>query len=264
MCYRTCGRWRLRLGGRPNEVADRRFVTDGGTPDDESGVDEVDDDRADTDGDDGSGAAGVDEPAGESSRSREPGKETDEETDEADVDRANVDISEPEGAEPAEPQWVEPDLDDLPEFELGADQPVVRESQGADASGAGGGGSPDPTPGMPNTARSPDATRISPEATEAYITAFELCARLPDDVRLPEEAAELVPAAVEAELEQDIQSFAAAEFDTQMPHVDVLSFEEVDDEIWLRLRVGVPREGFEDIDTDEIRSYALQQLEGVF
>jgi hypothetical protein len=218
-------------------------VTDGGTPD-EPGVDD-DDGTGSTDGDSG-------------------GDNTD--GDESDADRANVDISEPEGAEPAEPRWEEPDLENLPEFELGADQPVARESQGADpdAGGAGGGGSPNPTPGMPNTARSPDATRISPEATEAYVVAFELCARLPDDVRLPEEAADLVPAAVEAELEQDIQSFAAAEFDTRTPHVDVLSFEEVDDEVWLRLRIGVSREGFENLDPDEIRSYALQQLEGVF
>lgn len=187
------------------------------------------------------------------------------------ADRSNVEITDAGEAEPADPKWERPDLDDIPEFEVRADEPVVSGGTGIGDRSADPGAAEanrsgdvdDPTAGMPNTARAPGATRISAESTDAYIVAMELCARLPDDVRLPEEAAELVPTAVEAELEQDIQQFAASEFGTQTPHVDTLAFEDVDGEIWLRLRIGLPTEGFADIDPEEIRSFALEQLEGV-
>lgn len=203
------------------------------------------------------------------------------------VDRANVEITEAGESEPAQPEWEEPDLDELPEFEIRADQPVASGGSGVGTGGAGagesdaaGGGvfdgdagdeaatpgdeSDDPTAGRPNTARAPGASRVATEGTEAYIVAVELCARLPDDVRLPEEAADLVPAAVEAELEQDVQAYAAAEFDNERPTVDTLAFEEVDEEVWLRLRIGIPPESFAELDPDDIRTYALERLEGVF
>ena len=100
-------------------------------------------------------------------------------------------------------------------------------------------------------------------ATSSGNRALELCAQLPDDVALPAEAADLVPAAVEAELEQDIQGFAAAEFDNPRPHVDALDFEERAGDIWLRIRMGVPRGDFEDLDPERLRTFALQELEGV-
>jgi hypothetical protein len=177
-------------------------------------------------------------------------------------------------AEPAEPEWEPPDVDDIPEFEVTAERPSV-ESGGGDTGAAGGGagtagggpatdaGGGDPTAGMPNDARAPGATAVSAEGTEAYVAALELCARLPDDVALPEEAADLVPAAVEAELEQDIQGFAAAEFDNPRPHVDALDFEERAGDVWLRIRIGVPRGDFEDLDPERLRTFALQELEGV-
>jgi hypothetical protein len=196
------------------------------------------------------------------------GENTDEESDEApddasDADRSNVEVTEAGEAEPADPKWEKPDLDDIPEFEIRADEPVAG-GQVESNSDPNETQSEDPTAGMPNTARTPGASRIKKEGTEGYIAALELCARLPDDVRLPEEAADLVPAAVEAELEQDIQSFAAAEFDNQHPHVETLAFEEIDDEVWLRLRLGVPPDAFSELDPEEIQTYALEQLEGVF
>lgn len=218
---------------------ERQLVTDGGTPDD--GGDEESDGAAD------------DEP--------EP-----EPTD--DTDRSNVEVMDAGKAEPADPKWEEPDIDDIPEFEVRADEPVV-ESGGAGTGGesqsdsSAGASAEEPTAGMPHDARAPGATTVSSQGTEAYVAALELCARLPDDVALPDEAADLVPAAVEAELEQDIQSFAAAEFDNARPHVDTLSFEEIDDGIWLRIRIGLPAEGFDDLDPEQLRSFALQELEGV-
>lgn len=157
-------------------------------------------------------------------------------------------------AEPVEPKWEKPDVDDIPEFETG----------GGPAMGPGA--ESDPTAGKPNDARAPGATRVDEHATEAYVAAMELCAKLPDDIRLPEEAADLVPVAFEAELEQNIQAFAAAEFENPMPHVEVLEFFEVDDDVWLKFRLGAPVETFEDLSnrTDELREYALQELDSLF
>lgn len=182
-----------------------------------------------------------------------------------DPEGSNVEIT--DEAEPADPKWEKPDLDDIPEFEIRAEGPTTKDpGRGAGAADPldTDGEAADPGAGMPNTARSPEATRISAEGTDAFIVALEMCVRLPEDVRLPEQAAELVPAAVEAELEEDIQQFVLSEFGTGTPHVDVLTFEEVDDEIWLRLRIGLPSEGFRNLDPEEIRSYALEELEGVF
>ena len=188
---------------------------------------------------------------------------------ETSVDASNVEVTEAGEAEPAEPKWDRVDPDDIPEFEIRADQPAGVGGSAGNASAderkpMADDGATDPTAGRPNTARSPDQSRIKRGGTEGYIVALELCARLPDDVRLPEEAADLVPAAVEAELEEDIQAFAAAEFETTSPSVETLSFVEVDDKIWMRLRLGISPEAFADLDPEEIREHALQQLEGLF
>jgi hypothetical protein len=292
-----------------------RIATDGGRPEDEPGDDEPGGDRTDEQepDQDVEGEEAVDddrtadresereeskrEESERTSRRTGEGEEEPDEASETDgapqgVDRANVEITDAGEAEPAQPEWEEPDLDELPEFEIRADRPVAGGGSGAGAGGgsaadseapvgeaagqapAEGGAHPggtadpdqpeDPAAGMPNTARAPGASRISTEGTEAYIVAVELCARLPDDVRLPEEAADLVPAAVEAELEQDVQAYAAGEFDNERPTVDTLTFEEVDGEVWLRLRIGVPPESFAELDPDDIRTYALERLEGVF
>ena len=184
-------------------------------------------------------------------------------------DTSNVEVTEAGEAEPAEPKWDRVDPDDIPEFEIHADQPagVGRSTGNASADDykpAADNRATDPTAGRPNAARSPGQSRIKRGGTEGYVVALELCARLPDDVRLPEEAADLVPAAVEAELEEDIRAFAAAEFETTSPSVETLSFVEVDDEIWMRLRLGISPEAFADLDPTEIRAHALQQLEGLF
>lgn len=190
------------------------------------------------------------------------GADDDDEGSGSDVEWSNVEVTESGEAEPADPKWEEFDPEDIPEFEIRADEPTNVGNRTA-------GETPDeptddPTAGMPNRARSPNQSRIKKEGTEGFVAALELCARLPADVRLPEEAADLVPAAVEAELEEDIRAFAAAEFNTASPHVETLSFVEVNDEIWLRIRLGIPPEAFADLDPEEIRNHALQQLDGLF
>lgn len=212
-----------------DRAAPERLQTDGGERRNEGGSNGVDDD------DEGSGS---------------------------DVEWSNVEVTESGEAEPADPKWEEFDPEDIPEFEIRADEPTNVGNRTA-------GETPDeptddPTAGMPNRARSPNQSRIRKEGTDGFVAALELCARLPADVRLPEEAADLVPAAVEAELEEDIRAFAAAEFNTASPHVETLSFVEVNDEIWLRIRLGIPPEAFADLDPEEIRNHALQQLDGLF
>lgn len=269
MCHRY---YRSRDSGPPirglTANDGKQLVADGGQPEGEDG----DDTESDLQGGNGSGDADnpantddsdTDDPPDTDSGDPESGRTNEFDSPDTGTGGSNVEIT--EGAEPTDPKWEEPDLDDLPEFELGAEGALTK----LPGTGTGHADSPDngesvnPGAGMPNTARSPEETRISSEGTDAYVVALELCARLPDDVRLPEEAASLVPAAVEAELEQDIQAFAAAEFGTETPHVDTLSFEDIDGEIWLRLRIGLPTEGFDDVDPEEIRSYALERLEGV-
>jgi len=239
MCYHCYSDSGAPVPGPTDASGDRgRLVTDGGTPDDDAERASEDTGTEDEATDDVVAADGVDE--------------------------SNVEVT--DEADPAEPRWEEPDLEDLPEFELGAEGPLTKDvgpGGGSPASGSGGGESADPGASRPNTARSPEATRISAEGTEAYVVAFEVCAKLPDDVRLPEEAADLVPAAVEAELEEDVQQFAAAEFGTGTPHVDTLDFEDVDGEVWMRLRIGLPATDFADLNPEAVRTYALEQLEGV-
>lgn len=227
---------------------DRRRLADGGEP-----AEDEEDGKADP----GADAENETEDAASS------GSDADEEDPTEDpLDRANVEVTDAGASEPADPKWEKPDLDDIPEFETGVDEPMARHA-GESTHGEERGGREDPTAGRPNTARSPGDSRIKREGTEGYVAALELCARLPEDVRLPAEAADLVPAAVEAELENDIQSFAAAEFDNPSPHVDALDFVERDGEIWLRLRLGVPPGAFDDLDPEEIRNHALQELEGL-
>ena len=283
MCYRFTSRWEPTAPPRAVPGPDRgRLVTDGGRPEDGADGEDATDGDAAGDGDDAPAEAGTaddavstddggDDGSGDDRTNGSTGDAGDagesaggpDGADAPGADRSNVEVT--DEAEPATPEWEEPDLESLPEFELGAEGPLTKGAGGG--SGAdddtGRAASPDPAAGKPNTARSPAATRISSEGTEAYVVAFEVCARLPDDVRLPEEAADLVPAAVEAELEQDVQQFAASEFGTERPHVDTLAFEEVDGEIWLRLRIGLPADGFAELDPEAVRSYALERLEGV-
>lgn len=233
--------WRPR--GSASPVGDR-LRTDGGEEDDGRAGDDSEqtDENADRPAEDEAGdAAEVEQGDG--------------------VDRANVEVKDTGEAEPANPKWEKPDLEDIPEFEIRADEPVAGTTSSEPTED---GDVDDPTAGRPNTARSPGQSRIKREGTEGYVAALELCARLPEDTRLPDQAADLVPAAVEAELEDDIQGFAASEFDNPAPHVDELSFVEVDDEIWLRIRLGVRSEAFDDLDSDAIRDHALQELEGLF
>lgn len=193
-------------------------------------------------------------------RTDDPGDDEEDEADEeGGLDRANVEVTEAGDAQPVDPKWEKPDVEDIPEFEVRAEQPTTHPPSDDTAPKT----AEDPTAGMPNTARSPSDSRINREGTEGYVAALELCARLPEDVRLPEQAADLVPAAVEAELERDIQSFAAAEFDNPSPHVDVLEFVEREGEIWLRLRLGIPSDAFAAVDPAEIRDHALQELDGL-
>lgn len=231
-----------------------RLLTDGGEPENESAVE---DEQAGADGSDERGKTEANSESDEGAS--QEGGDSDEDSS---VDRANVEVTEAGETTPADPKWEEPDLDEIPEFEVGGQHPSGSAGQADSTAGSAGG--QDPTAGRPNEARSPDSSRIKEEGTEGYVAAVELCARLPDDVRLPAEAADLVPAAVEAELEEDIQSFAAAEFDNTSPTVDTLEFVERADELWLRLRLGITPDAFVDLDPDEIRGHALQELEGMF
>ncbi|WP_338738974.1 hypothetical protein [Haloplanus salilacus] len=165
-------------------------------------------------------------------------------------EKTNVDVSDSGASEPKDPKWEKPSVDDIPEFETGG-RPPSHEMQ------------PDVTAGKPNDARTPASTRLGGADTEAYISALELCARLPDELRLPDEAADIVPTAFEAELEQEIQAFAATEFDNPTPHVETLSFIEADGDIWLKLRLGAPVETFDQLAdrTVELREYALEELD---
>jgi hypothetical protein len=176
--------------------------------------------------------------------------ETDDPEAAEDPEESTVEVSDPGTVEPSDPRWEKPSLDDIPEFETGGRDPA----RGASA---------DVTAGRPNDARTPASTRLDGTESEAYIAALELCARLPAELRLPEEAADLVPTAFEAELEQEIQAFASSEFDNPTPHVETLEFVEADDEIWLKLRIGAPSEAFARLEdrTVELREYALEELD---
>ena len=257
-------------GGRPDDGDDAAEATEDATTEAEPDADVTGEDPVTESTEDATGARSEADGSDDAVRSGAAAR------DDPDVreDGSNVEVMDAGEAEPADPEWEPPDVDDIPEFEVTAERPSVESGVG-DAGAAGGGvgtagggpatdaGGGDPTAGMPNDARAPGATAVSAEGTEAYVAALELCARLPDDVALPAEAADLVPAAVEAELEQDIQGFAAAEFDNPRPHVDALDFEERAGDVWLRIRMGVPRGDFEDLDPERLRTFALQELEGV-
>lgn len=252
---RSCDRREGPLDSEGSTDAEHRLRTDGGTdPEEES----ADDDATDSDQ---AGAA----------------------DDEAGGDRSTVEVTEAGESEPVDPEWQKPDIGNIPEV----DGPKTRPAEPTDAASepavdrsakpgeAGGHGAPgghdapgeersgDSTAGMPNTARTPGQSRLKEGGADGFVVALELCARLPDEVRLPEEAADLVPVALEAELEQDVQSFAADEFDNPAPHVETLDFVEADGELWLRLRLGVSPDSFDDFDPDAIRDHALQQVDGL-
>jgi hypothetical protein len=266
-------RWTPGRGDETRDPGDgrgprHRLLTDGGRESDEG-----DGENADDSGDENPG---------------EPDGKKDTDSDEGTgVDRSNVEVTAAGETDPVDPKWEKPDIEDIPEVDgpktrpaetsetreaaggdrggTSSDEDAVGPSSQGDAAHAGVGGeeSADPTAGMPNTARSPGQSRLKEGGADGYVVALELCARLPDDVRLPEEAADLVPVALEAELEQDVQSFAAEEFDNPAPHVETLDFVEVDDELWFRLRLGVDPESFADLDPEEIQDHALQKIDGL-
>lgn len=260
-----------------------RLLTDGGQ--------ESDGDEADEAGHQ------ADEPA-ESETAEEEQAEEEQAEDERAADgdspsdgpRANVEMMDADEAKPAEPKWEKPDIenvDDIPEVEGPKTRPADRSDTDAPSGGKSGGidgempdGTPggisaegtapsggvddeNPTAGMPNTARSPGQTRLKEGSADGYVVALELCAKLPDNIRLPEEAADLVPVALEAELEQSVQQFAGEQFENPSPHVETLDFVEVDEEIWFRLRLGISPEAFVDLDPQEVQDFALQKIEGM-
>lgn len=235
-----------------------RLLTDGGQERDDEESEEASPPEDDPDGDEDDGSDGSGE---------------------------NVEVMSAGEAEPAEPKWEKPeieDVEDIPEVEgpktrpadwNDADAPTAGKSGGATdgvsaepAAGSSpptGGQADDSTAGMPNTARSPGQSRVKEGSADGYVVALELCARLPEDVRLPEEAADLVPVALEAELEQNVAQFAGEQFDNSSPHVDTLKFVDVEGDIWLRIRLGIPPGSFTDLDPDEVREHALTKLEGM-
>jgi hypothetical protein len=224
---------------------------------------------------------GHEQEGNESENTDDAKDETDaEEDDVSNGRRANVEVTEAGEAEPTDPKWEKPDIDnieDIPEVTGPKTRPADSDRADASAGGKSGGQAAtntdisgrqksdgDSTAGMPNTARSPGQSRLKKGGADGYVVALELCARLPEDMRLPEEAADLVPVALEAELEQNVQQFAGEQFDNPSPHVETLDFIDVEDEIWLRLRLGIPPEAFADLDPSEIQEHALQKLEGMF
>jgi hypothetical protein len=270
-------------GGLPG--TGERLLADGGHERDEDGAENAND-SADAGEADSEVAEDVD---AEEESDADPGETRDADPEDesgagadgsSGLDHSNVEVTEAGTAEPADPKWEKPDPEDIPEVEgpktrpadstrrdassggKSAGMPGGPTAAGADVSGRQEHGG-DPTAGMPNTARAPGSARLKGGAADGYVVALELCARLPADVRLPEEAADLVPVALEAELEQSVQQFAGEQFDNPAPHVETLDFVEVDDEIWLRLRLGVPPEAFADLDPDEVQEHALQKLDGM-
>lgn len=152
---------------------------------------------------------------------------------------------------------VEAELDEIEEIQ--ADQ------QGEAI--PGGPAEPDATePARPNVARGPSTIEDEGWETDALIVALEMVARLPDDVRLPDSAAELVPVVVEASLREKIENYVAMEFQANDPQIAVLDFEETEEGIWMKLRLGIPHEHFEEIagHADEIRAAALDRIETIF
>jgi hypothetical protein len=209
---------------------------------------------------------------------------TDAEEDEVSSDgRSNVEVTEAGEAEPADPKWEKPDIEnveDIPKVEGPKTRPadsdqtdgstgeesigMASEQAAADADISGGQEQDsNSTAGMPNTARSPSQSRLKKGGADGYVVALELCARLPEDMRLPEEAADLVPVALEAELEGNVQEFASDQFDNPSPHVETLDFVDVNDELWLQLRLGIPPEAFTDLNPEEIQEHALQKLDSM-
>lgn len=152
---------------------------------------------------------------------------------------------------------VEAELDEIEEIQ--ADQ--------AGQAVPGGPAEPDATEaGRPNTARGPSTIEEEGWQTDALIVALEMVAQLPDDVRLPDEAADLVPVVVEASLREKIENYVAMEFQANDPQIAVLDFEETEEGIFMKLRLGVPHEHFDELagHVEELRAAALDRIETIF
>lgn len=155
------------------------------------------------------------------------------------------------------------EIEDLPDTAEG----TGTIAHGPGSLGAAGGGPGDATdPGMPNVARGPDTLEPDGWGSNAYLVAIEMVARLPDDVLLPEAAADTVPVVVEASIRQRVEKYVGMEFQDAKPQVSVLGFEETEEGVWMKLRVGIPPERFDAIGghLDEIRAGALDTIETIF
>lgn len=135
---------------------------------------------------------------------------------------------------------------------------------GGAAGGRPGGGATEP--GMPNTARAPGTLEPEGWGSDAYLVAIEMVARLPDEVLLPEAAADTVPVVVEASIRQRVEKYVGMEFQEANPTVSVLGFEETEEGVWMKLRVGISPERFDQLSghLDEIRAGALDRIETIF
>lgn len=166
--------------------------------------------------------------------------------------------------DPRDPEWEKPSLEEV-EQQLDEVEEVLEEAEEDRRKQADLVQIEDATdPDRPNVAKGPET--VDAVEDEAYIVAIEMCMRLPDDIRLPEEAAETVPVVVEASLRRRVEAFVGEEFGTDDPRVDRLEFEETGDGIWVKLRVGVDPEAFDDLaaNLDRVRRVALQSLQARF
>lgn len=193
-------------------------------------------------------------------------------------DEADGSEEDADAPDPLSMDEVEERLDEIEELQEEADEgermeapdrssgaePVAPPGDGVDL---GGGDFEDATEaGRPNVARGPEAPGPQGEPVEAYVGAIELFARLPEDVRLPDEAEDVVPVVVEASLRRRITEYVALEFDADEPQVSRIGFEEVEGEgVWMKMRLGAEADALEDLagNLDGLRRAALEQLEAL-
>ena len=73
----------------------------------------------------------------------------------------------------------------------------------------------------------------------------------------------MVPTAFEAEIEQELQKYAIAQFGNPTPHVETIAFDAVDGEVWMRIRMGIPPAMFDAFTEyrDAFADYALDELD---
>lgn len=177
-------------------------------------------------------------------------------------------MSEDDGAQEGSEETPQaPDRLSIEEVEAELDEIEEIDAQSGGKAVPGGPDEPDATEvGRPNVARGPSTIADEGWETDALIVAVEMVAQLPEDVRLPEEASDLVPVVVEASLREKIENYVAIEFQANDPQISTLEFQETDEGLWMKLRLGVPHEHFEDLSghVDELRAAALDSIETIF